>query len=178
MTALIQRGLILQNAYVVRSLEDACARLNRLFGIGPFLGGGPSRLADHVYRGEPAAPADIRAVFAPSGDYVVELVELLSSGPSAFHDMYGGGGEGLHHIGIFCDDYAQEQARSAADGYPVASAFTTVFGTRICYVDARPALGHMIELYPEDATIRRMYRQAREATATWNGRDLIVPWPS
>jgi hypothetical protein len=175
---MIQRSLILQNAYVVRSLEDACARLNRLFGIGPFLGGRPSRLSDHVYRGEPAPSVDLRAVFAPSGEYVVELVELLSTGPSAFHDMYGDGGEGLHHIGLFCDDYAGERARFAADGFPVASAFTTGFGTRICYVDARQALGHMIELYPEDPTIRRMYRHAREASATWNGRDLIVPWPS
>jgi hypothetical protein len=34
----------------------------------------------------------------------------------------------------------------------------------------------MIELYPENAIIRDMYRQARDAAQSWDRKQLIVPW--
>ena len=167
---------IVQNAYVVRDLGAACARLNRLFGLGPFLGGGTAELGAHVHRGHPAPPIVIRGVFVQAGDLNLELIQLLSDGPSAFHDTFPDGGEGLHHVAMFCDDYAGTRDRFVTQGCPVASEFTMGFGASIAYVDARADLGHMIELYPEDAFIRGMYDQTRRAVATWDGRELIIPW--
>ncbi len=167
---------IVQNCYVVRDLEAACARLHRLYGIGPFVGGATAQLDNHVYRGRAVDPIVLRGVFVQSGDVNLELVELLSTGPSAFHDMYPDGSEGFHHVAIFCNDYAAERDRFVADGLAVASEFTVSFGPSICYIDARSDLGHMIELYPEDAIIRAMYAQARDAARDWDGRELIVPW--
>jgi hypothetical protein len=77
---------------------------------------------------------------------------------------------------MFCDDYERERDGWVAAGYPVASEFSVPWGAKICYIDARPIFGHMIELYPEDPIIRDMYRQARDAVQGWDGTRLIVPW--
>lgn len=170
------RAAIVQNCYVVRDLDAACHRFNQLYGIGPFVGGSEAVLDAHVYRGAPAPPIRLRGVFVQSGDLNVELVEILSDGPSAFRDMFAGEREGLHHVAMFCDDYERERDRFVAQGCPVASEFTVPFGASICYVDARATLGHFIELYPENAIIRAMFAQTRRLAAAWDGRDLIVPW--
>jgi hypothetical protein len=167
---------VVQNCYVVRDLEAACARFHDLYGIGPFVGGAEAELFDHVHRGRPAPPIRLRGVFVQSGPLNIELVEILSDGPSAFHDMFARGEEGFHHAAIFCDDYEATRDAWVAAGYPVASEFSVSFGARICYIDARRDLGHMIELYPEHPIIRDMYRQAREAPQGWDGTNLLVPW--
>jgi hypothetical protein len=173
---LLRRAQIVQNCYVVRDLEAACRRLHELYGIGPFVGGSRGELGDHVHRGRPAPPIVVRGVFVQSGDMNIELLELVSTTPSAFHDMYPNGQQGFHHVALFCADYAAERDAFVAAGCPVASEFTVSFGAQICYVDARETFGHMIELYPENAIIRGMYRQTREAAQGWDGRELIVPW--
>ena len=168
---------VVQNCYVVRDLDAACERLHRLYGIGPFVGGSEGELGQHSYRGHPAPPIRIRGVFVQSGDLNLELVQVLSDGPDAFTDMFPRGTEGLHHVAIFCANYEATRDRFVGEGMPVASEFTVSFGATICYVDARPTLGHMIELYPENATIREMYAVARGASSTWDRSQLIVPWP-
>lgn len=167
---------IVQNAYVVRDLEDACERLHRLMGLGPFVGGTDVVLEHHRYRGTEAAPIRLRGVFVQSGALNLELIQMLSDGPCAFSDMYRFGNEGFHHSATFCEDYEAERDGWVAAGYPVASEFTTNFGASICYIDTRPLFGHFLELYPENPIIRGMYRQAAEPSAGWDRHQLIVPW--
>lgn len=167
---------IVQNAYVVANLERACDRLNRLFGWGPFVGGGEGVLTDHVYRGAPAEPIRIRGVFVQSGDLNIELIELVSEAPSAFHDVFGDErNEGLHHCAIFAADYEGVRQRYADQGFPVVSEFSFA-DRRICYVDTRPLLGHMIEIYPDLPLIRAMYAQARDAALARPGELALLPW--
>lgn len=167
---------VIQNCYVVRDLEAACQQFHDLYGIGPFVGGVEGVLDNHVYRGQPAPPIHLKAVFVQSGDLNIELVQLMSPGPSAFHDMFPNGEEGLHHVAIFADDYEAVRDSFVARGMPVASEFTVSFGAQICYIDARATLGHMIEIYPENEIIRNMYDQARQAPIGWDRQQLIVPW--
>lgn len=175
-TNIVPSGAFIQVCHVVDNLEAACARYNRLFGMGPFIGGGNGVLDNHVYRGQPAEPIRIRGVFVQSGDLNIELVELVSAGPSAFHDMYPDGGQGIHHMAMFCEDYEGTRDRYVAAGMPVASEFTVSFGAQICYIDARATMGHMIELYPESEIIRGMYARARQESENWDGKQLIIPW--
>lgn len=167
---------IVQYCYVVRDLERECARLHALLGVGPFVGGMEAVLGDHLYHGRPADPIRLRGVFVQSGDLNIELVQMLSTGPCAFTDMYRNGAEGLHHAAMFSDDYEGEKARWIAAGHPVVSEFSTGFGAKICYIDARRPFGHFIELYPENPIIRAMYAQTVEEAGAWDGRQLIVPW--
>jgi hypothetical protein len=167
---------IVQNCYVVRDLEQACARFHARYRVGPFVGGTEFTLDAHIYRGQAAPAVIVRGVFVQAGPLNVELLQILSNAPSAFHDMFPDGGEGFHHIALFCDDYEQERDEWIAAGYSVASEFTLSWGTKICYIDARRDLGHMIELYPEDAVLRDMYRQARDAARVWDRKTLMIPW--
>ncbi|MFM6854040.1 MAG: VOC family protein [Sphingopyxis sp.] len=140
------------------------------------MGGTEFSLDNHVYRGQPAPPIPLRGAFAQSGELNIEVIQILSDTPSAFRDMFAAGQGGFHHAAMFCDDYEADKARFVASGMAVASEFTTNFGAKICYMDARDTLGHMIELYPQNAIIRAMYQQARDAALTWDGRSLIIPW--
>lgn len=170
---------IVQNAYLVPDLERACEAFNRTMGFGPFIGGAQGVLADHVYRGEPAEPIRIRGIFAQSGQLNVELVEVVSDAPSAFHDMLdtggSGGGYGLHHCAYYAADYEAEKQRFVDQGFAIASEFGFA-GHRICYVDTRPWLGHMIEIYPDLPLIRAMYAEARDAATERPGEMSITPF--
>ncbi len=165
-----------QQCYITRDLEGACRRLSALLGAGPFLGGGELVLDQHVYRGRLAGPIRLRGVFGCAGETNLEILQILSDGPCAFTDMFPGGGEGMHHTAHFCTDYVAERDRLVEAGFPVASEFTMIFGAKICYIDTRAALGHMIELYPDHAVIRDMFAQARDAAQGWDGTGLMRPF--
>lgn len=156
---------LVQMAFLVPKLEDGCAALNRAYGWGPFLGGTEGVLADHTYRGEPAAPIRIRGVFVQTGELNVEVIEVVSDAPSAFHESLRADGQPvLHHCATFAADYEGTRDHLVAQGYPVVSEFGFA-GRRICYVDTRPLLGYMTEVYPELPVIRAMYAEARAAAS-------------
>lgn len=176
MNGLMPSLTVVQNCYVVRNLEEACRRFSDLYGIGPFVGGGEGGvLENHVYRGTPAAPVRLRAAFAQSGDLNIELIEIVSEGPSAIHDMFPNGETGFHHVAVFANDYEADRDRFVSLGMPVSSEFTIMGGLRICYIDARETLGHMIELYPESEILRALYRRTREVSGNWSSGQLILP---
>ena len=45
----------------------------------------------------------------------------------------------------------------------------------ISFVDARPALGHMVEIYPDHPGLRALYERIRQSAANWDGQDLLIP---
>lgn len=166
---------IVQNCYVVRDLEEGCARFHRLYGIGPFVGGAIMELTEHIYRGHPAPAIRLRAAFGQAGDINIELVELVSTAPNAFRDMFPEGSEGFHHIAMFSDDFAATCRHFAGLGHPLVSEACLLPGIKVGFIDARKSIGHMIELYPENAIIRAVFRQIRDAADSWDGQSLIIP---
>lgn len=167
---------LVQTAYLVPNLEAGCAALNRAFGWGPFLGGTEGVLADHTYRGKPAEPIRIRGVFVQTGEINVEVIGVVSDAPSAFHEMLRADGQPvLHHCATFAADYEGTRDHFVAQGYPVVSEFGFA-GRRICYVDTRPLIGFMTEIYPELPIIHAMYAEAREAAAASPGDPAITPF--
>jgi hypothetical protein len=167
---------LVQMAFLVPNLEEGCAALNRAYGWGPFLGGSEGVLADHTYRGQPAEPIRIRGVFVQTGDINVEVIEVVSAAPSAFHEMLRADGQPvLHHCATFAADYAGVRDHLVAQGYPVVSEFGFA-GHRICYVDTRPLLGYMTEVYPDLPIIHAMYAETVEATKVRAGDPAIRPF--
>ena len=167
---------LVQMAFLVPDLEAGCAALNRAYGWGPFLGGTEGVLADHVYRGEPADPIRIRGVFVQTGAINVEVIEVVSEAPSAFHEMLRADGQPvLHHCATFAADYEGARDHLVAQGYPVVSEFGFA-GRRICYVDTRRLLGYMTEIYPDLPIIRAMYAETVDATAARPGDPSITPF--
>lgn len=167
---------LVQMAFLVPNLEEGCAALNRAYGWGPFCGGSEGVLDDHTYGGEPADPIRIRGVFVQTGDINVEVIEVVSQGPSAFHEVLRADGQPvLHHCATFAADYEGTRDHFVAQGYPVVSEFGFA-GHSICYVDTRSLLGYMTEIYPELPLIRALYAEAREAAAARPRDAAIIPW--
>ncbi|MFM7403532.1 MAG: VOC family protein [Erythrobacter sp.] len=167
---------LVQMAFLVPDLVQGCAALNRAYGWGPFLGGTEGVLVDHVYRGKPADPIRIRGVFVQTGEINVEVIEVVSDGPSAFHEMLRADGQPvLHHCATFAADYSATRDHLVAQGFPIVSEFGFA-GHRICYVDTRSLLGYMTEVYPELPLIRAMYAEARDAAAARPGDATISPF--
>lgn len=168
---------IVQNAYIVDDIFREMERMNRVFGIGPFIGGDIFELTDHVYRGKAADTIRARLAFVQTGDITIELIQRVSFGPDAYGDMFPHGGNGLHHCATFCSDYAAAKEELIASGFPVASEFTSPWGTRFAYVDTRAVCGHMTELYPDDdETLLDLYKTVSNARDKWDGTSLTVPW--
>lgn len=167
---------IVQNAYVTDDLHGTCDRLFREYGIGPYILASDLQLGEHRYRGTPEEPIILDAAFAQSGDLNIEIIQVKSSGPSAFSDMFGGNVGGLHHVAYFCDDYYAERDRLKSLGYPVASEFSIGEGLEICYVDTRALFGHMVELYPRDELLVGLYSRVKNLRHQWDGQELLIPW--
>ena len=132
-------------------------------------------LTAHTYRGREEEPIRIRGVFVQSGELNIELVQLVSTTPSAFHDMFPTGKK----VSTTSPSSPMTTRANATPSSPPATpspASSLRFGEQICYIDARDPLGHMIELYPPHKTIRAMYQKTRDAAAAWDGRELIIPW--
>ncbi|TNC20600.1 VOC family protein [Amycolatopsis alkalitolerans] len=167
---------VVQNAYLVPDLAAACHRFHELYGIGPFFRGRPHALGDVAYRGAPIAePVVVEIACAQAGEVQIELIAESSPGPSCYRDMYESGEGGLHHTAVFTGDYEGAKAALVAAGDPVAMELSGPQDCRICYLDTRPVLGHMLELCPEVPAIRQVYAYIREQSTRWDRRELIQP---
>lgn len=164
---------LIQNAYIVNDIDQAITRWHALWGIGPFF------VRRHIvmpyvrYRGQPSS-IDISAVYVQAGPMQVELVQQHCSTPSAFRDMFAAGQEGFHHVAMIPDDYDAVLAHYAAEGFPVASEVRTASGRGAAFIDTRPMLGHMVEVYMPGQGIRDLYRNVAEAAASWDRKQLVI----
>lgn len=164
---------LIQNAYVVNDIDDAIERWHALWGIGPFFVRRHIVMPHVMYRGQPSQ-IDMSAVYVQAGPIQVELVQQHCDSPSAFRDMFPRGQEGFHHVAMIPDDYERVLAYYAALGYPVASEVRTVSGRGASFIDTRPMLGHMMEVYMPGEGIQTLYRTVAEAAANWDRQQLKI----
>jgi len=161
-----------QIAYFVRDIRTAAARMHATFGAGPFFVIERIELARAEHRGRPC-PFVHSSAYGQWGDVMMELVQQDVEGPSPFRDLYAPGEEGLHHVALFVDDVQQAIDHYGAAGMPLAARAQTHSGVEFAFVDATATLGHMIELYVGDATLRGFYEFVRNSAAGWNGDDPV-----
>ena len=164
---------LIQNAYVVNDLDDAIARWHALWGIGPFFVRRHIVMSQVMYRGQPSQ-IDMSAAYVQAGPIQVELVQQHCDSPSAFCDMFPRGQEGFHHVAMIPDDYERVLAWYAALGYPVASEVRTASGRGASFIDTRPMLGHMMEVYIPGEGIQNLYRTVADAAANWDRQQLRI----
>ena len=161
------RHAIVQMAWVVDDLEDAARRWHQTTGIGPFLVNRHIPIREPLYRGAPGA-VDFSTAIAQAGPVQIELVQQHDDAPSCYRDSVPKGSEAMHHVAIMAPDYETTVAGYVAQGFEVASAGH--FGTaRFCYVDCRPALGHMVEILEECAAIQNFFAAIARAAEEWDG---------
>jgi hypothetical protein len=162
---------IVQMAWVVNDLEAAARKHSATFGYGPFMFNRHIRLSNPCHRGV-SAQTDFSLAIAQAGDVQVELVQQHDDTPSVYRDIYVKGREGFHHVAVIVPNVDKEVARYQSLGFAVAS--TGRFGdAEFAYVDTSPATGHMVELLPDNDTIRRFFGAVKRASETWDGVNPI-----
>ena len=172
---LLDRARIVQNCYITFDIEAMCHKFHDMFGIGPFLCGRnpiPAEMVSH--RGKPATePLDFSRAFGQSGDLNIEFIQPHSKEQNAFWDMFSEGEEGMHHVAIFAEDYIAERDAFKAAGFEIATELSLLPDCTVSFIDTRPVLGHMVELYEDHKLLRDVYTQVREAGENWDGTDMI-----
>ena len=163
----------IQMAYMVDDLDQAMARWHRLWGTGPFLVRRHIAMEQVWYRGQPAT-LDISAGFVQAGSVQVEFIEQHDDAPSAFRDMYARGQQGLHHVAVLPEDARATVDALVAKGFPVATELRTRGGRGAWFIDTRPLLGHMMEIYPPSEGIHDLYRRVAQEAAAWDGRMRVI----
>ena len=94
---------IVQHAWFVNDIDEACRKWNMTTGAGPFFVTRGHWGDRHLYRGEEmTVPLDYG--FGYHGDTHVQFIQQNEEGPSIYRDMYGAGEEGFHHIGMLVPD--------------------------------------------------------------------------
>jgi len=172
MTPLIKYP-ILQHAWFVNDIEEACHKWHRTTGAGPFFVTRGHWGDRHLYRGqEMTVPLDYG--FGYHGDTHVQFIQQNVEGPSIYRDMYGAGEEGFHHIGMLVPDDDIERVGNEFEdaGFPVASSLWAI--ANVIYIDTRDVIGCFLECHGDNADIRAVFNGWKQAHDTWDGHtDLI-----
>lgn len=165
MRAPLIRYPILQWAFVVNDIEAACAKWTATTGAGPFYAS-LHHVGTHTYRGRETQP-DLSYAFGFFGDGHVQLIQQHCDTPSVYRDLFPRGREGFHHFALLVPDFEAERARFVAAGCPVITEL--VSAARVCYVDARTWLGACVELYEDNAPLRKTFASWDAEHARWDG---------
>ncbi|MGI9596101.1 MAG: VOC family protein [Acidimicrobiales bacterium] len=152
-----------QIAYGVADVRRAADRWVERLGAGPFFVRDHIPVSDAVIGGSPA-PFDHSSAYGQWGAVMVELV--------AIHDPPALATDGLHHVAYFVDSFDQAASELGERGWPqVLSA--RAGPTRFAFHDARPDLGHLIEIYEPSATLRGFYDMVADASDGWRGDEPV-----
>ena len=167
MTALSAPGAPFQYAWHVPDLEKAIDYWAGVLGIGPFFVNevDVSTYEGFQYRGG-AGSLQMRLAWAQSKEGQIELIQVTSTTPNVYHDLIAPGGTGLHHLGIWSDDYAADKAL-LAERYEIAMDMGV--NTNICYFDTSAESGNMVELIERNDGIVGLFGMITQAAATWDG---------
>ncbi len=163
---------IIQIAYHVPDVKVAARQFAELFGWGPFFVFHHIELEYCTYRGRPAT-LDHSAACGQAGPVMVELNQQHGEGPSIFRDMYAANEFGVQHQASFVTDLDDELKRYEALGYLTAMRARTTSGIEYAFVDTRPLLGYMQELYPRSDVLIQFYDMVRQSAEAWDGRDPV-----
>jgi len=147
------------------------------FGAGPFFIRENIRLVWGEHRGLPTRFVHSSA-YGQWGDVMVEFFRQADDGePSPYRDMFAATVEGLHHTAITVESLDAAFAHFEARGLPVVTRCGLRAADRVdfAFVDARDALGHMIELYPASAPLSAFYDRVRTASEDWDGQEPLRP---
>jgi hypothetical protein len=158
--------------YLVDDLEAAVADAVARFGAGPFY------LAEHMefdevtFRGEPAV-FDHSSAFGQWGPVRIELTIIHETDPPELGEtMAPAGPDRVGHVGILVDSLDDASARLEATCGPAYHTGRTGPVSAIWH-DARPTLGHSVELLQRNDFLIALYARMAQAAEGWDGSDPL-----
>lgn len=147
---LLNKYGIKQVGYYVEDMEKSAQYFHDLLGAGPFVDMGESSPAKMIYNGDPNATMRVRCCLGNLGDMQMELIQVVSDGPTVYSDL---GHYGLHHLCFFSDDPEQVEQDFAEAGIGIAMQQVSGQGLKVTYYDARKELGSFIEVYAPNESL-------------------------
>ena len=171
--ALSQRNKnFMQLCWVVPELDTAIGHWVKTSGAGPFFVFENVHFEDSFYRGSPMDIAPHKAAIGQLGNMQIELVQPLDDSDGVWRDVVPRGRLGLHHVGLYCEDYDSDRAAYLASGAEMAFE-GLMMGAKTCYIDTTPTLGYMTELITANPVAAQVFGAFRAAAENWDGRDPI-----
>lgn len=167
-------GPAIQTCYLADDLEPALDYWTRQLGVGPFFILPVRQFMRLTRHGVETDRRDIISAVAlgQSGDMQIEII-VPGPDPSTYRDFLDAGHRGVHHLGVAAHDYDAQLATARAVGMTVAMEGHSQL-TRFAYLEgdtARP--GTVIELIEMTPAISGLFKQVRDASIGWDGRDPI-----
>jgi hypothetical protein len=162
----------MQMCWIVPDLEAAIDHWVTTTGAGPFFVFDDVHFADSHYRGTPMDIAPHRAAIGQSGEMQIELICPIGDAPGIWRDVVPPGGSGLHHAGLYCDDYDGQLAAYRASGAKLAFE-GLMMGAKTCYLDTVRQLGFMVELITANPVADQVFGMFKSAARDWDGREPI-----
>jgi hypothetical protein len=160
---------VVQIAFVVDDLEEACLHWVRTFGAGPFFIHDPVRLGEVVAADGSPGVFEQASAFGQWGSVMIELVRFDRVEPAEAARVLRR--PGLSHAAYFATNSTDEVVRLEDAGAPLL--MKLALGAHHCHLhDATTTVGFIVEHYPFQA-VKRNYRMVSEAAASWDGRDPI-----
>lgn len=172
MTVAVSNKQYMQLCWVVPDLGAAIDRWVRQAGAGPFFLFEDVHFEDGLYRGTPSDVAPHRAAIGQHGDMQIELIQPTANVPGIWGDVVPFGGFGLHHTGLYCDNYDTDKQALLATGAELAFE-GLMMGARTCYIDTVSTLGFMTELITANPIAAQVFAMFRDAADGWDGSDPI-----
>lgn len=161
---------LFQEAYYVRSIDEAAQKWAKAFGAGPFFMVRHHHCEEFTYRGT-AVEADVSYAFGYLGDMMIQFIEQHDDKPSIYRDMFKAGEEGFHHIAYLVSDFAAERQRWLDMGYELA---TELYADEVnaAYFDTRSLNGAFTEIHGDPPHIMGLFAVWKRAH---DARDANTP---
>ena len=167
-------GRVVQIAYAVADIRAAARSFAERVGAGPFFVRHHA-LPRHVDHLGQAGEFDHSSAYGQWGKVQVELVEIHHAAPASLAEIVQRT-SGIHHMATFVESIDDEQRRLTAIGWSAVMTAETGSGMRYAFHDARPQLGHLLEVYEPSAGVRALYAMVAEAASGWDGSDPVREW--
>lgn len=146
---------LFQQAFFVKSIDDAARKWAEAFGAGPFYMVRNHKTEEFSYRGKDIE-ADVSYAFGYLGDMMIQFIEQHDDKPSIYRDMYENGKEGFHHIAYLVSDFDAERQRWLDMGYELA---TELYADEVnaAYFDTRSLNGGFTEIHGDPPHIMGLF---------------------
>ena len=167
-------GRIVQVAYAVGDVREAARDFAARLGAGPFYVRHHD-LPRHVDHRGKEGRFDHSSAYGQWGPVQVELVQVHDAAPATLAKIVQRT-SGIHHVATFVASLDEEQRRLESLGWPAVMTAETAGGMRYAFHDARPVLGHLLEVYEPVPGVRQLYQMVADAARGWSGEDPVREW--
>jgi hypothetical protein len=161
-----------QLGYVVPDIHAAMRHWTLVLGVGPFYLM-PDVAIEGGYEDDTPVTVDMTVAFSYVGDTQIELIQPLGDAPSPYRTFAEThGGDGLHHICRFTDNFTADLRAIRAAQAPMRVYRATAGPMQLAYIEGDRPGGAVLELLSAPfmwATFADMAAVAK----TWDGTDPV-----